>query len=204
MPPSVSGGTDPPAPEADAGEEPEDAVLARRVQRGDRNAFARLVRRYLRPVHAVASSFLSQEADVEDVAQEVFLRALDRIETYDPERPFAPWLYQIARNAARRRLDRRARRRSGPLPDEGLEDESEDPAEDLEQAEIRRRVEAAVARLPGRQRTVFRLLDVEGFSAEDAAEMLGLTAGTVRSHLSRARSALRAELGPWLQRREEG
>jgi RNA polymerase sigma-70 factor (ECF subfamily) len=151
----------------------------------------------------VAASFLSERADVEDVAQETFLRALDRIRTYDPDRPFAPWLYQIARNVARNRIAGRARRKTEPLPDEGLAGGADDPEAELERSEIRRRVDAAVAGLPERQRAVFRLLDVEGFSAAEAAEMLGLTSGTVRSHLSHARSALREALAPWLERTEE-
>lgn len=187
----------------DSGADSEDRILAARVQDGDRAAFESLVQRYLRPIHAVAASFLSEQADVEDVAQETFLRALDRIRTYDPDRPFAPWLYQIARNVARNRLDGRSRWRTEPLPEEGPEAGGGDPATALERAEIRRRVDAAVAGLPERQRTVFRLLDVEGYSAGEAAEMLGLTAGTVRSHLSHARSALRDELAPWLDREEE-
>lgn len=198
MPPGARGRTHPPGP----GDGPADRRLAARVQRGDRAAFERLVRRYLRPVHAVAASYLTEEADVEDAAQETFLRALDRIETYDADRPFAPWLYQIARNVARNRLDGRSRWRTEPLPEAGLEDGADDPEDEMERAEIRRRVDAAVAGLPGRQRSVFRLLEVEGYSAAEAADMLGLTAGTVRSHLSHARSALREELAPWLDRRE--
>lgn len=196
---SVSGSRSPAPPE----EGPTDEELAKRVQRGDRAAFARLVRRYLRPVHAIASSFLREQADVEDVAQETFLDALDRIETYDSDRPFAPWLYQIARNAARQRIERRSRREVAPVPEEGLAHDSAGPEEELERAEVRRRLRTAVAGLPERQRTVFRLLDVEGFSADEVAGMLGLTAGTIRSHLSRARSALRDVLAPWLQRGEE-
>lgn len=198
MPSGARGRTHPPGP----GDGPADRVLAARVQRGDRAAFERLVRRYLRPVHGVAASFLAEEADVEDAAQETFLRALDRIDTYDAGRPFAPWLYQIARNVARNRLDGRSRWRTEPLPDGGLEAGAGDPEDEMERADVRRRVDAAVAGLPERQRTVFRLLDVEGFSAAEAADMLGLTSGTVRSHLSHARTALREELAPWLDRRE--
>ena len=86
-----------------------DETLAARVQVGEWEAFGELARRYLRPVHVVAASFLAEPADVEDAAQDTFLRALDRIRSYDPARPFAPWLYQIARNVARNRI--RARRR---------------------------------------------------------------------------------------------
>lgn len=187
-------------PDADG---PGDRRLADRVRRGDRDAFERLVRRYLRPIHAVAASFLSEPADVEDAAQETFLRALDGIEGYDPDRPFAPWLYQIARNVARDRLDADARRRAEPLPESGPVWDGPDPAESLDRAEIRRRVEEAAADLPDRQRTAFRLVDVEGWSAADVAGLTGLAPGTVRSHLHHARRKLRDELAPLLERRDE-
>src|SRR5919204_3064476 len=86
-----------------------DEALARRVQAGDGGALEQLVRRYVRAIHAVAASYLSEPADIEDAAQETFLRALRGIDAYDPERPFAPWLYQIARNVARNQLSARAR-----------------------------------------------------------------------------------------------
>lgn len=171
-----------------------DEALARRVRRGDRDALERLVRRYLRPIHAVAASYLSEPADIEDAAQETFLRALRGIEAYDPERPFAPWLYQIARNVARNRVAARARWRtevpSRPLPSRG-------PGPDvvLERSEIRARVDAALARLPERRRTAFRLSDVEGHPTAEVARLMGLSPGTVRSHVHHARRALRAALG---------
>src|SRR5690606_23528949 len=95
-----------------------DEMLARRLQGGDRAALDQLVRRYLRPVHAVVASFLTEQADVEDAAQETFLRALGAIERYDPRRPFAPWLYQIARNIARNRLSTASRWRMEELSSE--------------------------------------------------------------------------------------
>lgn len=182
---------------------PSDGTLVARVRRGDREAFEGLVRRYLHPVHAVIASFLPEPADVEDAAQETFLRALDGIEGYDPDRPFAPWLYQIARNVARRELEARDRRPAGPLPDGGIPSGGDGPGAELERAEIRRRVDAAARRLPERQRSVFRLVDVEGYDATEVAEMTGLAPGTVRSHLHHARRKLREELAPLLDRREE-
>ncbi|MQA88744.1 MAG: sigma-70 family RNA polymerase sigma factor [Gemmatimonas sp.] len=172
--------------------EPDDA-LARRVQRGDREAMEQLVRRYLRAIHAIAASYLLEPADIEDAAQESFLRALGAIEAYDPGRPFAPWLYQIARNVARKRLAVWSRwqeeRLSGELPSR-----QPGPDEVLDRSEIRARVDAAIARLPERQRTAFRLCDVEGYRTDEVAEVMGLSPGTVRSHVHHARKALRSAL----------
>ena len=80
-----------------------DNELAIRVQGGDRDAFETLARRYMRPVYAVVSSLLSLREDIDDSAQETFLRALEKIHSYNPKREFAPWLYQVGRNVARNR-----------------------------------------------------------------------------------------------------
>lgn len=171
----------------------EDAALARRVQCGDRNALEHLARRYVRAVHAVAASFLLEPADVEDAAQETFLRALRAIGTYDPRRPFAPWLYQIARNVARNHLAARARTPILPLT-EKLESGLPGPEVMLHRSEIRVRVTHAMRRLPERQRTAFYLSDVEGFTRSEIARVMGLSPGTVRSHIHHARTALRLAL----------
>jgi RNA polymerase sigma-70 factor (ECF subfamily) len=176
-----------------------DEALARAVQGGDRDALEQLVRRYLRPVHAVAASFQIAPEEVEDVAQETFLRALGAIDRYDPRRPFAPWLYQIARNVARSRFAVRARWRLEPFPSGGME--ASDPTPDVaaERSELRARVEAELARLPEQRRTAFRLVDVDAMTTEEAARIMGVAPGTVRSHLHHARMALRKALAEHLE-----
>ena len=180
----------------------DDGSLARRVHDGDRWAFEQLARRYLRPVHAVVASHLAEPADIEDAAQETFLRALERIHTFDPDRPFAPWLYQIARNVARNRRKwlRRRERESGPATDVPAREPG--PVGNVERAEVRRLVRAAMERLPEQRRDAFRLFDVEGYSADEVAQLMGISAGTVRSHVHHARRQLRAELGPLLEQEE--
>lgn len=170
-----------------------DEALARRVQRGDADALEHLVRRYLRPVHAVAASYLSEPADVEDAAQDTFLRALRGIDAYDPARPFAPWLYQIARNVARNRLIARARWKP-EVPSTVLASQRPGPDALLERTETRASVDAAIAGLPERRRTAFYLSDVEGYPTREVARIMGLSPGTVRSHVHHARRALRAAL----------
>jgi RNA polymerase sigma-70 factor (ECF subfamily) len=174
--------------------EPSDENLARRVQGGDRDALEQLVRRYLRPIHAVTASYLAEPADVEDAAQETFLRALDGIAGYQPARPFAPWLYQIARNVARDRLAASARWPEDPLPLTEVEAPAPDPELAMERTEIRQLVDAAMAGLPEQQRTAFRLHDVDGYATIEIGRIMGLTAGTIRSHVHHARRALRDAL----------
>jgi RNA polymerase sigma-70 factor (ECF subfamily) len=173
-----------------------DEELARRVQReGDREALERLVRRYVRPVHAVIAGFLNEPADIEDAAQETFLKALRRLGSYQPTRPFAPWLYQIARNTARDHGAARTRGAAVPLPAGGPAASTVGPDALAERAELRDRVAQAIEALPEQRRTAFRLHDVDGFTAPEIGRLMGLAVGTVRSHVHYARRALRAALG---------
>jgi RNA polymerase sigma-70 factor, ECF subfamily len=174
--------------------EPADEVLAQRVQQGDRDALQRLAGRYLRPVHSVAAAYLTEPADIEDAVQETFLRVLDHIAGYDPARAFAPWLYQIARNAARDRRSASARGATESLAAQELEATAPAPDVVTERSQIRELVGAAIRELPEQQRTAFRLHDVDGYGTQEIARIMGITAGTVRSHVHYARRALRAAL----------
>lgn len=178
--------------------QPPDAWLARRVQAGESAAFEELARRYLRPVYAVVGSLLRERADIEDAAQETFLRVLDRIHTYDATRPFAPWLYTIARNTARNRRKAASRHRVEPVETVGVAGGDPDPETRAMQHEMRALVEAALDDLPEQQRTAFRLFDIEDYSAQEVARLMGINAGTVRAHVHHARRALRERLVPLL------
>jgi len=170
-----------------------DEALAFRVQSGDRGALEQLVRRYLRPIRGVAASYVQEPADIEDVVQETFLRTLRAIETWDPRRPFAPWLYQIARNVARNHVAARARS-PVDVPLSSLPSDLPGPDGMLERSQIRARIARAIAELPDRRRTAFQLSDVEGYDVGEVARIMGLSPGTVRSHIHHARSALRTAL----------
>ncbi len=175
-------------------EDATDEALAQRVQAGDRMALERLVRRYVRPVQAVVASFLSEQTEIEDVAQDTFVRALRAIDSYDPGRPFAPWLYQIARNVARNRIAAEAVRRTESLPIRDPAATDPQPDRLAEHAEVRARLEQTLAVLPEQRRTAFRLVDVEGMGAAEAGRIMGISPGTVRSHVHHARSHLRSAL----------
>jgi RNA polymerase sigma-70 factor (ECF subfamily) len=174
-----------------------DSELAVRVQGGDSSAFEQLAKKYMRPVYAVVSSFITGQEDIDDSAQETFLRALEKIHSYNPRRPFAPWLYQVARNVARNRLKYLKRREHEKLGDvtEGVA--RDDPERHAELSELRTRVAAAIESLPERQRRAFRLHDIDGFKATEIAEMLGVTDGTVRANVHHARRELRKLLEPY-------
>jgi RNA polymerase sigma-70 factor (ECF subfamily) len=178
--------------------QPPDGWLAQRVQAGDSASFEQLARRYLRPVYAVVGSFLRERADIEDAAQETFLRALDHIRTFDASRPFAPWLYTIARNTARNWRKAAARHEGDPLETVAVAGDALDPEAQAVQREIRTLVATALDELPEQRRTAFRLFDIEDYSAQDVAALMGISAGAVRAHVHHARRTLRERLGPLL------
>ena len=167
-----------------------DEELARRTKDGDARAFDTLVRRYLRPALAVALEFADARDDAEDLVQEAFHRALRRMEDFDERRSFRSWFFTILRNLGRNLVAGRRRWQMGDLP-ETLAAEQRSPHDDAEWSETSDRVLAAIEGLPEMQRACLRLFDLEGFSNVEVADMLGINPGTVRTHVHRARRALR-------------
>ena len=174
-----------------------DPRLVARARAGEARAFEELVRRYLRPAHAVALGVLGNPADAEDVCQDAFLTALQKLdECRDPER-FAGWLLRIVRNQALNFRERRARREGEPLErvtSTAMAAGGDDPAREAERSELRERLVAALDVLPPSQREVVLLHDLEGWAHREIAELLGTSEGAVRVRLFEARRRLRSEL----------
>ena len=170
-----------------------DAALAVRAAAGDREAFGALVERHQAAVRRLTRAVTGDAHDADDAAQDAFLSALDRIETYDASRPFGPWLMRIATNASIDLVRRRAVRRTDAL-DERAASRVPSPASDAEAAEIRAKLEAALTQLPERQRVAVTLFDVEGFSHAEISAVLEVPEGTVRSDVFHARRTLRVAL----------
>jgi RNA polymerase sigma-70 factor (ECF subfamily) len=181
--------------EPDLGEE-RDERLAARAAEGDRSAFETLVTRHRRSVYRLCWSVTGNPADADDAAQETFLRVFRALPSYDPERPFRPWLRKIAWNcglSVRRDGQAGVPKVSGEeLPDPA--DPTEGPEEAASGNEEKGRVAAAMAGLSAELRTVLVLRAVEGLSYAEIAEAVGIPAGTVMSRLSRARERLLAAL----------
>lgn len=175
-----------------------DARLVQRAREGDSSAFEELVRRHLRAAYAVALACIGNPADAEDVCQDAFVTALERLdECRKPDR-FAAWLMQIVRNRAHSLGRYRAVRQAMPLEDALSATASDDPARDVERAEVQRRLTEALEVLTEVQREIVLLHDLEGWRHREIGERLGLPEGTVRAHLFHARRALRAKLGSGL------
>lgn len=173
----------------------DEARLIEAVRRGDAAAFDGLVRRYMRRAYAVAFRLLEHREDAEDLVQDAFLTALEKIDTFHPGRPFGPWFFRILVNRGRNFRASRARRATLPLPAETAA-QTASPARDTERAELRTLIAAALEQLPERQRLIVELFELEGFSGAEIAAMLDMPPGTVRWNLHQARGTLRKILAP--------
>ncbi len=183
----------------DAGE-PTDAQLAFRVQRGDADAFDVLVTRHMRRAFGVALRLLGQAEDAEDLVQDAFVAALQKIDTFDPARDFAPWFYRILVNRCLNARKSRARRTTVELPGD-VATSGASPLLETERSELRQYLTRALDQLPDKQKTIVTMFDLEGFSSPEIAEMLEISDGTVRWHLHQARRVLREALEPYARRK---
>ncbi len=187
-------------------EQPNEAMLIRRVRDGERDLFYELIRPYERRVFAEAFAILRNEADAEDAAQEAMLKAFKHIRQFRGESRFSTWLIQITVNEARMR--RRKEHAEIMEPIEEREDQEgnytprdfadwrEIPLEALERKEVRQKLAEALASLGEKYREVFVLRDMQHLSIEETSKALGISTGSVKTRLLRARLMLRDLLAP--------
>ena len=176
-----------------------DAELVARLRRGSRDAAGQLAERYLRPSRAVALAIVGEVPAAEDVAQDAFVYAMDRIDDLrDPAR-FGGWLMQIVRNRSRNQVRDRKSDRHVALDRVPFPSGEPSPEREAERSELRERLLVALAELPEERREVVLLHDLEGWTHREIAERLDLPHGTVRSHLHYARRAMRELLGGWTE-----
>jgi RNA polymerase sigma-70 factor (ECF subfamily) len=171
-----------------------DATLVRRARRGDAAAFEALVRRHYRAAYAVALAVLGNAMDAEDVTQDAFVRAVQRMDELREAERFKGWLLQIVRNRSRNYSSYRRLRTTRPL-DSVSAAAAANPGRDAERAELRGALESALAELSEVQRQVVLLHDMEGWKHREIAESLAISEGMSRQHLMAARRALRERLG---------
>ncbi len=171
-----------------------DVSLVQRARRGDEAAFEGLVRRHYRAAYAVALAILGSAMDAEDVCQDAFVRAIERLdELRRPER-FAAWLLQIVRNRARNYHSYRRVRSALPLDavSTAADDDTDGAAA---HSELRDELESALSALSEIQREVVLLHDMEGWKHREIAKALEISEGMSRQHLMVARRSLRERLG---------
>jgi len=167
-----------------------DAVDATLAASGDAHAFERLYRGHIARIHSLARRMLEDE-DADEVAQDIFVRAWQKLHTFRGESAFGTWLHRLAVNVILGRREtlgiRRRRFVEGDAVLEIVAGRRPGP-------ELALDFETAISRLPDGAREIFVLHDIEGYRHEEIAGLLGLATGTSKSQLHRARMALRRHL----------
>jgi RNA polymerase sigma-70 factor (ECF subfamily) len=171
----------------------DDRELVLAAQAGNKDAYGKLVIRYQKKVYRLIFMLLGRLDAVEDVVQEAFVRGYMALDSYDPERPFYPWIATIARNLAINQIKREDREKPISGDDDfmlTIPETGNNPLEQLLDGENKRRFLGAVMALPIQYRSVFILRMFEDLSYEEIAKYLGISPGTVDSRLYRAREKL--------------
>ena len=188
-----------------------DKELVRRVKKGDKQAFDLLFSRYQHKILNLVSRYLRDQQDVEDVAQEAFIKAFRALPRFRGESAFYTWLYRIAINTAKNHLVARSRRPPGvdvDIDDAEFMDgtdvlrESESPEAALSRDELSEVINATLSELPDDLRSAVTLREFDGLSYEQIAEIMDCPVGTVRSRIFRAREAIDQRIEPLLSGRE--
>ena len=188
-----------------------DVALVERVRAGDISAYDTLVRKYERQVFRIAQHITQNREDAEDVMQDAFLKAYEKLDQFQGNSKFYTWLVRIAVNESLMRLRKRRTGRMVSIDedletDEGtvprdLADWAPDPEQNYSQAELGKILEKTIKGLPPGFKVVFELRDVQGLSTEDTAEALGLSVPAVKSRLLRARLQLRERLSRYFKKK---
>jgi RNA polymerase sigma-70 factor (ECF subfamily) len=166
--------------------------LAGRVLKGDLDAFGALIQEHQSSVFNVCYRILGNRQEGEDLTQDAFIRAYQKLSRYDPSRPFGPWMRTLAANLCYNHI-KKARLERVPLEDEKdqiKDNPSNDPENLLELSQEHRVLYQALWKLPDNQRIALELRHFQGLSYQDMAETLNLPLNTVRSHLYRGRQRL--------------
>jgi len=184
-----------------------DQELVARAQGGDRRAFDLLVLKYQHKVAGLIARYLRDPNEVQDVAQEAFIKAYRALGGFRGESAFYTWLFRIAINAAKNHLASRGRRPPGTDMETEVAEQLDSgrrlremgtPENHLLSEEIAQTVQQALEELPDDLRTAIVLRELEGLSYEEIAEAMDCPIGTVRSRIFRARDAIDKRLSPLL------
>jgi RNA polymerase sigma-70 factor, ECF subfamily len=186
-----------------------DQQLVERAQRGDKSAFELLVAKYQRKLARLLSRFIRDPAEVEDVAQEAFIKAYRALPSFRGESAFYTWLYRIGINTAKNYLVAMGRR--APTTTEFDSEDAENfedgdqlrdvntPENELMSKQIAQTVNDTMEALPEELRTAIVLREIDGLSYEEIATVMNCPIGTVRSRIFRARETIAERLRPLLE-----
>jgi RNA polymerase sigma-70 factor (ECF subfamily) len=191
-------------------QEPADQIILDRYFSGDREAIADLANQYASRLYNFGRRMCGNPEDAQDIVQDTFLNVIKYLGGFRQETKLKNWLYRLASSACikKRRGKNRPERELSledvrPTHQHGapadIPDWTNNPVENLMNSELRAHLTSAVKRLPHKYRLVFTLRDVEGFSTQETAEILGLSPQAVKTRLHRARAFLRDELAGYFQ-----
>lgn len=196
--------------QARMGEREVDQALVERVQQGDKRAFDILVQKYQHRIIKLIARFVRNADDVQDVAQEAFIKAYRALKNFRGDSAFYTWMYRIAINTAKNHLVAASRRATDSAVDaqEAEQYDSGDwlreyatPEHELLAAEINKVVTDTISDLPDDLKEAITLREMENLSYEEIAEVMDCPIGTVRSRIFRAREAIDKQLKPLLENR---
>lgn len=182
---------------------PQERLLLERIRIGDQAGFETLLRQHAPQVIGLATRLLGNRSDAEDLAQEAFLRLHRALPKFRGESSIGTWLYRTTTRLAidhlrKERLKRKLfffrQHDDDPDPLESVADPRSNPGRDLQTSQAMTCLRQAMHKLSARQRAVFVLRHHEGLPLQEIATLLGLETGTVKAHLHRAVTTLRAEL----------
>jgi RNA polymerase sigma-70 factor (ECF subfamily) len=187
----------------------DDAALVAEYLGGRRRAFQELADRYHQRLLNFIYRTIGDRDRAEDLVQETFVRVYRHLHRFDPTKKFSTWIYTIASNLAKNELRNRSRnpmvlfqaiKKNWEADHRPLqwEDSSYSPDDLFRKRHLREQVEKAVAELPEHHRVVFVLREMEGKTYEEISEITGVTLGTVKSRLNRARNRFAQIIGPML------
>jgi RNA polymerase sigma-70 factor (ECF subfamily) len=186
-----------------------DQELVRRVKNGDRRAFDLLFSRYQHRILSLIARYVRDPHEVEDVAQEAFIKAFRALPRFRGESAFYTWLYRISINTAKNHLVARSRRPPGVDVDisdaeflDGADQmrQTESPEAELARDQLAVVIDEAIAGLPDDLRSAVTLREFDGLSYEQIAEIMECPVGTVRSRIFRAREAIDERIRPLMNR----
>ncbi|RJQ66499.1 MAG: sigma-70 family RNA polymerase sigma factor [Desulfobacteraceae bacterium] len=188
-----------------------DTALVQAIQAGDKSLFTDLVQRYEGALYNFGFKMCGAVGDAEDLVQETFLNVFRYLNDFRRETKFKNWLYRIAASVC---IKKRRRSKFAPVRELSLDDFLPGDEADVEQQvpqwaalpleqvlneELRQKMRAAIWELPEKYRAVLVLRDMEGFSTEEAAQILNLTAANIKVRLHRARLFLRDQLKDYFE-----
>jgi len=186
-----------------------EAAIIASILTGETQLYHELIRPHERRVYMMALSYMKNEADAEDVAQEAFIKAFRNLSMFRGDAKFSTWLISITLNEAENRLRRQSVVRmqsldepsdeNGTISPALLRDWREIPSEAVEREEVRTLIKKAVESLPEIYRQVFLLRDVEELDVNETSQTLSISISNVKVRLHRARMMLQKELAPQLK-----